>query len=163
MESVNIETLSAKAQEFFQSLSFAQWAIIAGIFFVLFVLIPIIKAKRRQRSRQRIAPKLLLDTFQISPLGRDAYFKIRNNGEQATLLSLFVRGRRDVVPKNAFVGHQIEKEKVYGILLEATAADKLADNFSIEITYLDKIGNVYKQSFELGNKMAKQPKLVKAK
>ncbi len=163
MESVNIETLSAKAQAIIQSFTFVHWTIIFGILFILFVLIPIVKAKRRQRRRQRIAPILLLDTFQISPMGKDAYFKIRNTGEQATLLSLFIRGRRDVVPKNAFVGHQIEKEKVYGILLEATAMDKLADNFSVELTYLDKIGNVYKQSFELGNKVAKQPKLVKAK
>ncbi len=163
MESVNIETLSAKAQAIIQSFTLVHWTIIFGILFILFVLIPIVKAKRRQRRRQRIAPILLLDTFQISPMGKDAYFKIRNTGEQATLLSLFIRGRRDVVPKNAFVGHQIEKEKVYGILLEATAMDKLADNFSVELTYLDKIGNVYKQSFELGNKVAKQPKLVKAK
>ncbi len=160
MESIN--TFIAQAKAFLQTLTPTHWAIIGGVFLVL-ILIPIIASSNRKRRLRKFAPQLAVESFQISPLGRDAFFKIRNTGELATLVSLFIRGRRDIVFKNAFVGHELHKDKSYSILMEAAAKDRIETNFTIELNYLDRVGNVYKQAFDLNNKTAKQPKLVKGK
>lgn len=150
-------------QNFFKNLTPEQWAIIGGAALFLFVLLPLYLRFRRRRRLRKFAPQIQLESFQISPLGRDAFFKIKNNGEQATLISLFIRGRRDIVFKNSFVGHELHRDKSYSILMEATAKDKISENFMIELNYLDRIGNVYKQAFDLNAKNARQAKLVKAK
>lgn len=150
-------------QTYFENLTIQQWYIIGGIAFLVLVVLPLFRRFRFRRRLRKYAPQIQLESFQISPLGRDAFFKIRNTGEQATLVSIFIRGRRDIVFKNAFVGHELPLDKSYSILMEATAKDKIEENFSIELNYLDKIGNVYKQSFDLQSKSLKQPKLVKAR
>lgn len=161
MESIGINW--KLIQTFFEKLTPEQWAIIVGAFLLLFVVLPLAARAQRRRRLRKFAPHIILESFQISPLGRDAFFKIRNGGEQATLISLFIRGRRDIVFKNSFVGHELQRDKSYSVLMEATAKDKIAENFSIELNYLDKMGNVYKQAFDLHAKTARQPKLVKAK
>lgn len=156
-----METTLTEATTFLESLTPLHWAI-AGVVLLLIFIIIAVKASQGRKRREKVAPKLMLEAFQISPLGRDAYLKIKNNGEPATLTSLFVRGRRDIVFKNAFAGHQLEKGKVYGILMEAASQEKIAANFSVELTYFDAKRNVYRQSFDLGNNATRQPKLVQA-
>ena len=116
---------------------------------------------RRKRNIKKVAPELKVHAFQVSPLGRDAFFKIRNDGELATLSELAFVGRSDIIVKNALAGHRIERNKVYGLLLEAAAKNKIDPNFSIELTFMDKMGNVYRQAFELDTKVALPPKLIK--
>lgn len=161
MESIGINW--KLIQTFFENITREQWAIIGGVLVFLLVILPLASRARRRSRLRKFAPLIALESFQISPLGRDAFFKIRNNGEQATLVSLFVRGRRDIVFKNSFVGHELQRDKSYSVLMEATAKDKIEENFSIELNYLDKVGNVYKQAFDLSAKSAKQPRLVKAR
>lgn len=156
-----METTLTQARTLLESLTPVHWAI-AGAFLLLIFIIIAVNAAQRRKRREKVAPKLMLEAFQISPLGHDAYLKIKNNGEPATLTSLFVRGRRDIVFKNAFAGHQLERGKTYGILMETASPEKIAANFSVELTYFDAKRNVYRQSFDLGNNSSRQPKLVQS-
>lgn len=154
-----METFLAEAQTLTQSLTPLHWGVISGVLLLLIAL-PFILSGRRKRKREQVKPLPALELFQISPLGRDAFLKIKNNGEVATLTSLFVRGRRDIIVKNAFAGHELERGKVYSILLEATADEKISANFNVEITYFDQMRNVYRQTLDLQSNTAKSPKLV---
>lgn len=138
------------------------WAAGGGGLLLLLIWSSFGKA-RKKRNIKKVAPELKVHTFQVSPLGRDAFFKIRNDGEMATLSELNFIGRSDIVVKNALAGHQIRKNKIYSLLLEAASQNKIDPNFSIELTFLDTKGNVYRQAFELDTKVALPPKLVKIK
>lgn len=138
------------------------WAAGGGGLLLLMIWSSFGKSRKKHKIKKS-APELKVHTFQVSPLGRDAFFKIRNDGELATLSELSFIGRSDIVVKNALAGHRIEKNKIYGLLLEAAAQNKIDPNFSIELTYLDKMGNVYRQAFELDTKVALPAKLVKVK
>ena len=160
MDQFNQEELLAKAQELYQSLPWWAWAAIGGVLLLLIIIVRVRKASRKKRLKE-IAPSLSLHAFQIAPLARDAFFKVRNTGEIATLTALNIKGRKDILIKNAVAGHQIEKDKVYSILLEAGATEKIRKNFQIELVYIDSGGNAYKQLFQLDQSLAKTPKLVK--
>lgn len=117
--------------------------------------------RRRKRQAKRLAPRLVLEAFQISPLGRDASFKVQNTGQTARLYTLSIKGRNDILVKNAIAGHEILGGETYRILLEAAGQKKLDAGFTIELSYLDQMGNVYRQAFPLSQQAARQPKLVK--
>ncbi|MBK7870889.1 MAG: hypothetical protein IPJ74_09470 [Saprospiraceae bacterium] len=159
---MNLETLFAEVKTLLQSFTLMHWAIIGGVLLLLFVVLPLASSRRRKKRRDKVAPKLMLEAFQVSPLGRDAFLKIKNNGESATFTSLFVKGRRDIVFKNAFAGHQLDKGKTYSILLETASQEKITHNFIVELTYFDQMRNVYRQTFDLSKNTTRQPKLVQA-
>lgn len=147
-------------QTFVASVEPEYWAAGGGGLLLIMIWGSFGKAKKKRNIR-KIAPELKVHAFQVSPLGRDAFFKIRNDGELATLSELSFVGRSDILVKNALAGHRIEKNKVYSMLFEAAAKNKIDPNFSIEITFLDQVGNVYRQSFELDTKVALPPRLIK--
>ncbi|MDX1942736.1 MAG: hypothetical protein SFU99_19390 [Saprospiraceae bacterium] len=159
---MNLDTLLAEAKNLIQFFTLTHWAIIGGVLLLLFVILPLASASRRRKRRAKVAPQLILEAFQVSPLGRDAFLKIKNNGETATFTSLFVKSRRDIVFKNAFAGHQLDRGKTYSVLLEAVAQEKITHNFSIELTYFDQMRNVYRQTFDLSRNATRKPKLVQA-
>ncbi len=156
---MNLETLFADIKSLAQSFTWSHWAAIGAALFLLFLL-PVIGASRRKKRRRKVAPQLALEAFQISPLGRDAFLKFKNNGEVATISAIAVRGRNDLVFKNAFAGHTIEKGKTYSILMETVTQDKITHNFSMELTFFDQHRNVYRQIFDLSNLTTRPPKLM---
>ena len=135
--------------------------VIAGALLLLWIIIKIVRRNKHKRRLMAVAPRLTLDAFQIAPLGRDAFFKIRNSGHSATLITLTLMGRNDLIIKSDYAGHQIDSNKVYGILLEASSTQRIQNDFSIEDSYLDTAKNVYKQIFDLRQHVAFQPKLIK--
>ena len=163
MEQINPENLLSTLNEYTQSMGVLEWSIIGGgIVLILLLAASLSSAKRRRkRKAQKAAPALSLDAFQVSPLGRDAYFKVLNNGQPARLSNMAIRGRKDVAVKNAVAGHELQTGESYRILLEATGTQKLNSDFTIELSYVDLVGNVYQQAFALNQQVAKQPKLVK--
>ncbi len=163
MEQINTEELLSTINEFTQSLGLVEWGLIGGGIALILILSASLSASKRRKKRkaQQAAPLLSLDAFQISPLGRDAYFKVLNNGQPARLSNLSIKGRNDVAVKNAVAGHELRPGESYRILLEATGNQKLNNNFTIELSYVDLIGNVYQQAFALNQQVAKQPKLVR--
>ncbi len=136
------------------------WAIAGGVVLVLIVW-RIAAKQSRKRKMAQTAPKLLIEGFQVAPLGRDAFLKMRNSGEPATLTALQIKGRYDVTVKNVLAGHELERDKSYSLLLEATGQQKLTPNFSIELTYLDRTGNVYVQRFRTDTLSAGKAKIVR--
>jgi len=136
------------------------WAIGVTVL-VLLILWRIAVVQSKKRKRARLAPKLMIEGFQIAPLGRDAFFKMRNTGEPVIFSDLQIKGRYDVTVKNALAGHELEKDKSYSLLLEATGQEKLSPNFSIEFTYLDRIGNVYVQRFRTDTLSAGKAKIIR--
>ncbi|MCO6490353.1 MAG: hypothetical protein J5I98_18205 [Phaeodactylibacter sp.] len=163
MEEINPENLLSTINEFTQSMGPLEWSIAgSGIAIILLLAASLSAGKRRKRRQaQQAAPSLELDAFQVSPLGRDAYFKVMNNGQPARLSNLSIKGRKDITVKNAVAGQEIQTGESYRILLEATGARKLAGDFVIELSYVDLIGNVYQQGFVLNQQVAKQPRLVR--
>lgn len=158
-----IETLVDKywpqIYAFFLDLESWHWGAIGGTI-ALAMIIPTIGRSRKRKAR-RHAPQLALHTFQVAPLGRDAFFKIRNSGHPAVLSGISIRGRQSLVVKNAVAGHQIETDKEYGILIESAGQEKITPDFAIELTYMDSQRNVYRQVFQPDRQGAKPPKLVK--
>ena len=161
MENLNFEEILEQLQPYIKILSPEQWAVVGGIIFILFVLSRMRRGAKKRKKLKKVAANLVYHAFQIAPLGRDAFFKIKNTGELATLTGITIKGRKDILVKNAVVGHQLEKDKVYSILLETGSAAKIVENFTIELSYFDQGGNNFKQSFPLNQRTAKQAKLQK--
>jgi hypothetical protein len=162
MEQVNIAELKTQALDFAINSGPREWIAGIGLLVILILMFSLGASKRRRKKRARqLAPQLVLDAFHLAPLGRDAYFKILNTGQTAILHSLEVKGRNDVAIKNSVAGHQIVPGESYRVLLETQGAQKLTPAFSIEIGYMDQIGNVYRQAFSMKEQVAKTPKLVK--
>lgn len=163
MEKINLEKLLSNVNELTQSMGLVEWSIGGGGLLLILALASLLSTgkRRKKRQAQQAAPLLSLDAFQISPLGRDAYFKVLNNGQPARLSLLEIKGRDDIAVKNAVAGHELQSGESYRILLEATGKEKLSTDFTIELSYLDTFGNVYKQAFPLSQPAARQPRLVR--
>jgi hypothetical protein len=136
------------------------WASGGGLLLVLITVFSLRKKTHRKRLNA-VAPRLQLQSFQVAPLGRDAFFKLRNGGEPATISSLTVTNRNDIKIKNSIAGHQLEKDREYSILLEAVGAQKIDRDLIFELTYVDQLGNVYQQSLQTGNSTGAAPKIKK--
>lgn len=137
------------------------WASGGGVFLLTLL---VMGSRRRQRRRQRRtleAPNLQFQSFQVAPLGRDAYFKLHNLGQPAVLHSLVVKNRPDIVVKNSIAGHELGRSNDYSILLEAAGAERIASGIAIELTFADRKGNVYRQTFRTGDRTDARPKLLR--
>lgn len=151
--------LPVEVKEWIAEVDPLYWAAGGGSLFLL-VLVSTIRKRSQKRRFWRAAPQLTMEAFKISPLGRDAFLKIQNNGEKATLTTISFQGRNDIVVKNALAGHLLDKGKGYSILLETNGQKKMDDNFSIELRFMDARNNVYRQTFIPKNTTTRPAKLV---
>jgi hypothetical protein len=118
-----------------------------GVLIILIILLVlIIGAVARSRVKHA---GLVIQSFQIAPLGRDAFLKLNNPGTGVTLSSVVVKGRADVMVKNQVAGQAIAQGGTYSILLEATADQRLRTDFQLHFTFFDKEKKVYQQQFSL--------------
>ena len=131
------------------------------VFLLLTLLVVLVNRRARKERAYRYAPRLVLDSVQVSPLGRDVYVKITNAGPPAVFTKLDIKGRRDLIVKNQIAGHRIERNTPYRILLEATGTEKVTPNFTMVLTFLDAQGNVFTQEFDLARTLAQKPRLLK--
>lgn len=162
MEQINPEEIFELTKNYILESGPIEWAVASGLLIVLLFSMSIANGKRKRKKRARkIAPTLSLQSFQISPLGRDAYLKVLNNGQTAQITDLKIKGRRDIVVKNAVAGHQLPQGESYRILLESNGHNKLDYNFSMELSYIDQLGNVYQQMFLMKQQFAKPAKLIR--
>ena len=105
-----------KAIEFAKNMTIEQWAYVAGGFVVLLLLRWIIKRAKRPKTvkvQQQLSDTssgLQLHTFQIAPLGRDAFLKIQNTSEPVTLTKMEFLDRQNIRVKNAIAGHKLDKD-----------------------------------------------------
>ena len=162
MEDINIDELLSTATDYLASTGPMEWGIGGGGMLILIILLSMAGGKRRKKKQaKQIAPNIIISTFQISPLGRDAYFKVFNQGQMAKLSNVSIRGKGHIRVKNAVAGHELQPSESYRILLETTGNKKMTKDFIIELTYMDQMGNVYRQDFPIGQQSAQQPKLIK--
>lgn len=148
-------------EQYFSSLSIPHF-VAMGL--LLFVLILFFSSKSRLRKEKKLlaqAPRLLVKDFQVAPLGKDAFFKIKNEGEKAIISQLDIIGRADLMVKNDYAGHQIEKDKEYRIFLESSGHQKIEKDFSIEITFSGPSGHIYKQLVPVASPDTPQLTIIK--
>lgn len=119
---------------------------LGGLIVLIIFLILIVRSSRRARLRQR---GLVIQSFQIAPLGRDAFLKVANPGSPITFLGLQLSGRTDIQVKNQVTGQQLAQSGTYSILLEATGDRRLDNKFQVELTFADQERSHYQQLFSL--------------
>ncbi len=148
-----VDVWLTKVFEFAKAMTIEQWAMAGGGLLVLILLRWVIKRANRPKkstTKQKAAPisaGLNLYTFQIAPLGRDAFLKVQNRGEEVTLTKLEILDRQNIIVKNALSGHKLSKDKIYSILLEAEGNSKITDGFSVQVSYLSNSGKVAMNKF----------------
>ena len=145
-----MEEYLSQAQELAEQLTLQEWAYVGGGFlFLLIILLAIRRSGKSRGVKVKKASHIHLHSFQIAPLGRDAFVKIKNTGEPAVLSGLKILGREDMVIKNAFAGQKIDQDKEYGIFLEVEGKNKIQPGFMLEVTVLGANGQVQKSTLKV--------------
>lgn len=126
-----------------------QYPPIAVIGAAIVLVIVFILLLRALFSRKIKTSGLSIQSFQLAPLGRDAFLKVTNPGEPLTLLDIRILGRQDVIVKNQVAGHQLPHDGSYSILLEAGGEKRLNTDFSVQFTFVDQERRSYHQVFSL--------------
>lgn len=124
-----------------------------GVLLLLIIIRKLIRSKKKKKKAPKSFKKnskgaLSIHSYQVAPLGRDAFLKIKNNGPTITLTQLTIFNP-EVSIKNALAGQQIDKGKIYSILLESKNAKKIPEELKIEVTFLNAKHLAEKQSFTL--------------
>jgi len=132
--------------EWLQSYSPQLIVSVAGGFIALLIFIWLIRKLIRGRNN---TSGIVVQSFQLAPLGRDAFLKVTNPGDPIVLLYAKAIGRDDVVIKNEITGQQIPTGGSYSILLEAGGEKRLDKKFSFQFTFVDEQRHSYHQVFSL--------------
>lgn len=153
------ETIKAGWDSFLeqlQAMGIEPWWVAAGLGALLLLIIILIAARKPKAK----FPGLTVSMFQIAPLGRDAFLKIQNPADAVVLSQYKIIGRNDILIKNHLSGHRMDQMKEYSILLEANGTERLSSDFTLELTYMDNEGKVYRQKMMPGQMRAEPPKRV---
>lgn len=133
----------------------------AAVFLILIlILIPILLRSNKRSKAKKVAPNILLQSFQISPLGRDGWLRLRNEGELAVLKDFQIKGRKDIGVKTNFREIKIQKGNTYSLFLQAIATERIREDFEVVFMYTDTIGNNYRQVLKVGDKTMMKTKLL---
>ncbi len=124
------------------------WAL--GGLVALFVIYRIARNLGRKSRKKKQAPKLVVEDYRVSPLGRDAFLKVKNEGATATVGLLKIQTIPGVKIKNQLAGQVLEKGAPCRILLESDERSKLMRKLSFEVTLLGPAGKVFKQRLTSG-------------
>ena len=135
------------------------WAIAGGVLFLL-ILIPIILRSVKKSKANKIKPILILHSFQISPLGKDAWLRLRNVGQLAVLKELKFKKRNDIISKTNFREVKIGQGNTTSLFLQGTGQNRIREDFDIEFLYSDAQGHLYKQVLKLDGKVMQKAKLL---
>lgn len=131
----------------------------AAIFIVLFtllVIIVIIKISKKSKT-----PLMQIKSFQIAPMGRDAFLKLSNPGERLTLLTLEILGRPDITINNQVSGHVLVQNANYNVLMESSGLAPIEASLHVLISFSDANNQTYKQHFSLDTLESKSIRKIK--
>ena len=136
-------------------------AIVAVLLVLVFALG--IRSSSKKSSLKKHAPHFVYEAFQIAPLGRDAYFKVKNIGHPAYINFAGIKNRADIKISNAnTTNFEVASNKTYGIFCEIQGNQKIKADFEIELEFKDKVGNQYRQIFAVDKSLNKgKVKLLK--
>ncbi len=144
---------------FLQNIKPMYWAIAGAILFLL-ILIPIILRSIKKSKANKIKPVLLLQSFQISPLGKDAWLRLRNVGQVAILKDLKFKKRNDIQSKTNFRDVKIGQGNTTSLFLHGMGQERIREDFEVEFLYSDAQGHLYKQVLKLDGKVMQKAKLL---
>jgi hypothetical protein len=144
---------------FLQGVEPVYWAIAGGILFFL-ILIPIILRSVKKSKANKLKPILVLHNFQISPLGKDAWLRLRNEGQLAILKEMKFKKRNDIQPKTNFREVKIGQGNTTSLFLHGTGQERIREDFEVEFLYSDAQGHLYKQVLKLDGKVMQKAKLL---
>lgn len=144
--------------QFLREVNPLYWAIAGGVLFVL-ILVPIIARSIKKSKANKVKPELVLHSFQISPLGKDAWLRLRNEGQLAVLKDMKFKKRNDIEFKTNFREVKIANGNTAGLFLHAKSHERIREDFEIEMLYADSLGYVYKQLLRLDGRVMMQAKL----
>ena len=117
--------------------------------FSVLVVIFLIFSLFRKGKKKSSMPRLVIQSFQIAPLGRDAFLKINNPSVPVTLLNVEIMDRIDLEVKNQVGGHILATGTNYSILLEVKGNHRIDPDFKIAITFVNGQRQTYRQIFSL--------------
>ena len=103
---------------------------------------------------------MVLHNFQISPLGKDAWLRLRNEGQLAVLKDLKFKKRNDIQTKTNFRDVKIGQGNTTSLFLHGIGQDRIREDFEVEFMYSDAKGHLYKQTLKLEGKIMQKAKLL---
>lgn len=135
------------------------YLIVVGVILLLSIIIPIVLRSIKKGKADKVKPNLNLKSFQVSPLGRDAWLRLNNNGHLAILKEIKIKKRKDIIVSTDFRNIKINQSGTASLFLNANGEHRIRENFEVEFIYADSIGNLYKQRLNLENKVFSKAKL----
>ncbi len=151
MEEQNFAEIIEPIKEFILQYAWPYGLVLLAIPLIFIIVSLVSKAIKRGKARD-CAPQLDFLSFQVAPMGKDAWLKLKNNGHEATIEKVYIPGRRDIKISNAHINFKLERNAVYGIFCESTTAARLDSGFEIIVGFKDKLGNSYDHTFYIDNK-----------
>lgn len=134
---------------------------IIAVLLVLFFAVGI-RTNNKKSKLKKYAPEFIFEAFQIAPLGRDAYFKVKNIGHPAYVNFVGIKNNPEVKITNAnTTNFEVATNKVYGVFCEIQGNQKIKANFEIELDFKDHLGNQYRQTFAVDQALQKGKRKAK--
>ncbi len=117
-------------------------------FLVLIVILFIFSLLRKGKKKSSM-PTLIIESFQIAPLGRDAFLKINNPSVPVTLINVEIIDQTGLEVKNQVGGHILATGTNYSILLEVKGNHRINPDFKIAMIFVNDQRQTYRQVFNL--------------
>lgn len=129
-----------------------QLVLAVGAGLLLLIVVFLIRGIVRAFSSKKVNHQgLMVQSFQLAPLGRDAFVKIQNLGTSVVLLSVNTSNPTNVTVKNQVAGQEIISNGTYSILLEASGNERINKQLNMIVLFADQDKNRYEQVFQLQN------------
>ncbi|MFK8101820.1 MAG: hypothetical protein AB8G15_04830 [Saprospiraceae bacterium] len=155
MKESNPSTLNEWYQMILSEPSYLMAIAIGGAILILLIALNV-KGNNKKAILKKHAPNFVFEAFQLAPLGRDAYFKIKNIGEPAFVNFVGIKQRDDIKITNAnTTNFEVTTDKIYGIFCEIQGNQKIKADFEVEIDFKDRLGNQYRQVFAVDEALNK--------
>ena len=154
-----IESFSLENFDLFSDINL-YWVGGGAALLLLSIIIALTLRGVKKSKARKIAPDLTFQAFQISPLGKDAWLRLRNTGHLAVLKDVKFKKRKDILVKGAFRENKIGTDTTVNLFLHATQQDRIREDFDIEILYSDAKGRLYRQNLKLDGKVMMKAKAI---
>lgn len=157
-----MENISSKFDELLGLIKGTEplYLVIGVAVMLLLILLPIILRSIKKGKAGKVKPDIVLKSFQISPLGRDAWLRLRNEGHLAVLQDVKVKKRKDILVKTNFKDVKMPSQGTTSLFLNALGEERIREDFELELLYIDSIGNHYRQKLRLEDKVMHRAKLL---
>lgn len=145
-----------QALDFYNTLPPLYQKIALALIPALILLWIIIRAIRRSGKKDRTPKvKLELQSFQLSPLKRDAFVKIKNMDGALVISKIEMPDNTNVYIKNDVNGHQMATGDTYSLLLESIGAEPIRKDLTLRVHALLSSGKVVQKEISIPLSLSK--------